>query len=57
MGYSVKAQCTGNQAAYLDANRNTMQKPKRGRSVLAVFAVNGGFSLRRWVLFGVFFGH
>ncbi len=37
-GYSEKAQCTGNTLAYLEPNRNTLQKPKRGRSLFAFFA-------------------
>ena len=36
-GYSSKAQCTGNPIAYLEPNRNTLQKPKRGRSLFAIF--------------------
>ena len=39
-GYSKKAQCTGNPA-YLEPNRNTLQKSIGGRSVLALFtAIN-----------------
>ena len=37
-GYSEKAQCTGNTLAYLEPNRNTLQKPKRGRSLFTFFA-------------------
>jgi hypothetical protein len=43
-GYSVEPQCIGNHAkakpapSYLEPNSNSLQKPKRGRSVLAFSA-------------------
>ena len=39
VGYSEEAQCIGNRlegTAYLEPNRITVQKPKRGRSVFAL---------------------
>ena len=36
--YLCFRQCIGNLAAYLEPNKNTLQKPKGGRSVLAVSA-------------------
>jgi len=39
-GYSKKAQRKGNPA-YLEPNSSRMQKPIEGRSVLALFTING----------------
>jgi hypothetical protein len=55
MGYSEKAQCTGKQA-YLEPNRNSLQKPIGGRSVFAFSAAKSMLKTRSqpiWSLLAV----
>jgi hypothetical protein len=47
LGYSFEPHCIGSLRSYLKPNRNSLQKPIGGRSLMPLFWVNAGFFPKR----------